>query len=164
MVIVEDAFVESDVFTKPLVFEFLGLEILPMAWSDNIMVFTNTVSDAAQSLRIIAECLERKHHSIKDDSLAIIVPASTRRLKWPSRDIANLSIPVVDQTRFLGYHITCNGDTRHSRGRMLGAVRGHLSSLGRNVCTAPSAAKARWWKSQYQGFMGFMRLSLVSTT
>ena len=125
-----------------------------MAWSDNIMVFANSVRHAAKSLAAIAEQLELRFHSIKEDSFEI-VPASTRRYVWPSTKVGPYTIPVVDESRCLGYHVSCNGDTGTSRASMLGTLRGGVASLRRRLIGTPSVAKARWWKSHFHGVVGF---------
>ena len=104
----------------------------PMAWSDNIFVFTNGVDGACQAMTIIEEHLHHRHLLVKEDSVSII-PASSRRLSWPPRRVGPLRCPVIDESRCLGFNVACNGDVCTNRSKMLGALRGRLAQMGKNM-------------------------------
>ena len=75
--------------------------------------------------------------------------------RWPSTKVGPYTIPVVDESRCLGYYVACNGDTGTSRASMLGTLRGGVASLRRLFTGTPSLTKARWWKSVFRGIVGF---------
>ena len=125
-----------------------------MAWSDNIVAFANSPSRVARVLSIIARQLESMHLHIKDGSLEI-VPASTRRQRWAAIRDGPYEFTVTDETKILGYYVACNGDTGRSRATLIGALRGRLSSMDKRFSLASTAARARWCRQQYCGFVGF---------
>ena len=152
--VVEDAFMAVQQQIDTLCYNFLSATLRPMAWSDNIVAFANSSSRVARLLSIIAQQLERMHLHIKEGSLEI-VPASTRRLQWATIREGPYTFTVTDETKLLGYYVACNGDTSRSRATLLGALRGRLSSMDKRFSLASTAARARWWKQQYCGFVGF---------
>ena len=95
-----------------------------------------------------------KHLRVKEDSLAI-VPASTQRFIWPSVRVGMLECPVVDESRCLGYHICCSGDTGRNKAIMLGSLRGSLSQIDKKFSMCTPVVKARWWKAQFHAILGW---------
>ena len=62
----------TEASTDPISFKFMNVLVRPMAWSDNIAIFGNSVREAAKLLRVIAEQFESRHLAIKDDFFAIV--------------------------------------------------------------------------------------------
>ena len=94
------------------------------------------------------------HLAVKDDCLAID-PASTRRLNWPPCRVNAFDCPVVDETRCLGYHICCSGDTGRNKATMLGSLRGRLRQMDKKFALCSHRGRARWWKAQFRGVIGW---------
>jgi len=103
---------------------------------------------------LIAFQLEHVHLHVKDGSLEI-VPASTRRMNWPAIRNGPFLFSVADETKLLGYHVACNGDTSRSRATLTGALRGRLAKMDKRFSLSSPAVRARWWQQQYRGFIGF---------
>ena len=157
-ILVEDAFMRADTVISRYHFHFGNLHISPFAWSDNIVVITKSVRAAAKSLKGIADALwETGELDIKDGSVEI-VPASTRRYTWHPMAMGTMSFDIVERTRCLGYALTCNGDTSITRDRMLGALRGALCRNNEWLSKSyvPPFLKARWWKQQVAGSIGWI--------
>lgn len=163
-ILVEDAFLRADSVMSNHVFRFGDLKLPPFAWSDNVIVISNSVAGVAKSLKAISDALwETGELEIKDGSTEI-VPASTRRHNWRSLALGTMSFEVVDSFRCLGYFLACNGDTGVTRDRMLGALRG---ALGKNKWlndgSVPKFLKARWWRQQLSGTIGWIAPFAIPT-
>jgi len=152
--IVEDIFTAVQPQIENVCYSFMGVRILPMAWSDNLVAFANSSRNAVKILASIAYQLESVHLRAKEDSLEI-VPASSQRLRWPAMRKGPCTFRVIDESKLLGYHVACNGDTSRSRAVLNGALRGRLSHLDRRFSLSPSAVRAHWWKQQFRGYVGF---------
>ena len=63
--------------------------------------------------------------------------------------------PVVEETKCLGYHISCNGNVGRSKATLFGGLRGCLARLSSKYSNATAYVKAKWWKTQFRGFIGF---------
>ena len=98
-----------------------------MAWSDNVVVFSNSAAKAALILSRIAGTLyDFARHTVKEGS-AEIVPACSRRLSWNDIVVDGLQCAVRDSFKCLGFVVTCNGDTSVQRSKMFGTLRGSLA-------------------------------------
>ena len=78
---------------------------------------------------------------------------------FPSHDICAevfpFTYPVVPETKCLGYHVSCNGDTSRCKATLFGGLRGCIARLGSKYNTASAYTRAKWWKTQFHGFVGF---------
>ena len=156
-IVMEDAFSIVDPMIERYVFKLCDITLLPMAWSDNIVVYANTVQKAAKVLALIEDSLfQLGGYKIKDGSVEI-VPACTRRLTWKDVRVDGLRCAVVDSCKLIGYTITCNGDVSTQKSRMIGTLRGLLASARKTVGKpgVPSCVRARWWRGQLQGLLGY---------
>ena len=106
----EDAFITAAPHTDPLNLSVMHVVLRPMAWSDNILAFGQSVQVVARLLADIAEVLSTRHLAIKDGSCQI-VPASTRRIPCTYVRSRGSNFEVIDEMKCLGYWIACNGDT-----------------------------------------------------
>ena len=152
--IVEDTFLAAEPSLESLHFSFMDVRLQPMAWSDNIAVFANSIGDAASALTSIATHLELRHLRVKDGSQCV-VPASTVKMSWPNAVAPPFTYPVVAETKCLGYYISCNGDNSRCQATLLGGLRGCIARLGNKYNTASAYTRAKWWKTQFHGFVGF---------
>ena len=153
-ILVEDVFIGAHCLTDPLSYRFLGTVIHPMAWSDNLVVFGSSVRQTAKCLSILAEHLESKFLRVKEHS-GEIVPASSRKLLWHSVKYGPHAFAVVAESRVLGYHLSCNGDTSRNRCAMIGSLRGVLHRMSKNFARVLAASRAFWWKTQFRGTVNF---------
>ena len=127
-----------------------------MAWSDNIVVYANTVRQAATILALIEDTLYQLGGlRIKDGSVEI-VPACARRLVWQDVRVDGLRCSVIDSCKMLGYTITCNGDVTAQKSRMIGTLRGLLASVRKTVGQhgVPACVRAKWWRGQLHCLIG----------
>ena len=162
--LVEDAFVAVQADTDPLCYRFMDVRLKPMAWSDNVVGFAKSVPDVARLLSKIAQRLEQTHLFLKNGSLEI-VPASTRRSQWHAIKEGPYTFDVVDESKILGYHVACNGDTSRSRATLTGALRGSAATLDRKFSLATPTLRGNWWKQQFRGLVAYFAafLGLTST-
>ena len=151
---VEDAFLAAMPLIQSLGYSFMGISLQPMAWSDNIMAFGKSPSVVARTLAQISDILALKHLHIKEDSCEI-VPASTRRLRWPSMRAGALSFDVKDEMKSLGFWISCNGDTTRNKSTMLGILRGKLALMDKRFSAVSQTVKAFWWKLHSRGAISY---------
>ena len=153
-ILVEDVFIAAHCLTDPLAYRFLDAVVHPMAWSDNVVVFGNSVRRTAKCLSILSDHLESKFLRVKEGS-GEIVPASSRKLLWRPVKAGPHAYAVVAESRVLGYHLACNGDTSRNRGAMIGGLRGSMHRMSEHFARVPVASRAFWWKMQFRGILGF---------
>jgi len=152
--LVEDVFLAAHCLVDPMAYRFIGVTVLPMAWSDNIFVVSTSTTRAAKALAALTDQLESQHLRAKEDS-GVIVPASTRKLVWRPIRVGLHTFDVAAETRSLGYHLACSGDTSRNRATMLGGLRGRLHKLNTEFSRVSSLVRGHWWKLQFGGILGF---------
>ena len=153
-IVVEDVLLASERHTQRLNYEIMGTALRPMAWSDNIVVCGRSARGVAKSLGSIADVLALHHLRVKDDSCEI-VPSCSRRLRWSSIQHSGLTFSVSDETKLLGFWITCNGDPSRNKATMLGGLRGKLAVMDKRFRGVPRAARAKWWQLQFRGYVAY---------
>ena len=152
--LVEDALMTVQPRIENSCFKFMNVVLRPMAWSDNIVAFAKSSRRVARILTLIAYQLESMHLHVSDGSLEV-VPASTRRLQWPAIRVGPFLFSVADETKLLGYHLACNGDTGRSRATLNGALRGRLACMGKRFSQTSPVMRAKWWQQQFRGYVGY---------
>ena len=126
-IIVEDAFITAEPRISRFVIHHDGVSLPPMAWSDNIVVFGESIKKVAQTLAVVADVLwDTCQLRIKTGS-AEIVPASSQKYTWPAMQCGGIVSQVSKSMKCLGFSITCNGDTSEQKARSLGCLRGSLA-------------------------------------
>ena len=168
-IVVEDVFLAAAPLLAPLHFSFMGLNLAPMAWSDNIIAFGPSARKVARALGTIAEFLHSRHLSVKPGSTEI-VPACSRRFIWPDIAMKGLTFKVQEEMKSLGYWITCNGNAVRNRATMIGTLKGKLAIMDKRFSCVPELVRAKWWKLQFRGvvsyfacYLGVNRLILQKT-
>jgi hypothetical protein len=153
----EDVFTMCDHLTEQSIFKLGGIELKPMAWSDNIVVFANSTRKAGRIMGFIEEHLYLNGGLLVKEGSAEIIPACSRILTWASVRVNGRDCPVIDSFKCLGFQITCNGNTAGQKSRTLGALRGLLASAAKRIARPGISqyCRARWWRAQINGFVGY---------
>ena len=66
-----------------------------------------------------------------------------------------MSIAIVPEVKYLGYRLSCNGETCSDTSRLIGKLRGSLARL-RDFGHCSSYAISYWWKTQFRGDIGWI--------
>ena len=92
--IVEDVFLKVHGRIRSFAFNHEDIDLYPMAWSDNMMVFGNSITHVAKTFAVLEYALWEVSELRSKEGSAELVPASSQKFVWPCVKTGNVVVSV----------------------------------------------------------------------